>query len=99
MERDPDSVRRQLRITCADALNLLTDFLEEALSPEDRERLREHLEGCEACAAYLDQLRTTVTVVGTIRGAEEYPVDEETVDRLADLFRSYSGRGGEPTGA
>lgn len=90
MPSDPEPIRRQLRITCADALELLTDFLEEALSPADRARLHQHLAGCEACAAYLDQLRTTVTLVGTMKGDDAFEVNEQTMAGLLDLFRTHA---------
>lgn len=96
MPDDPESTRRRLRITCADALELLTDYLEEALDPADQDRLQQHLAGCEACAAYLDQLRTTVTLVGTIKGGQAYDVDEPTMAGLVDLFRSHTHGDDQP---
>lgn len=89
MEPDVDAIRRQLRITCADAVELTTHFLDGALTPADRERFEQHLQGCEACAVYLDQMRMTVTIVGAT-GQDDYPVDHATMDRLVELFRHRS---------
>ncbi len=83
---DVDATRRMLRITCADALLLLTDHLEAALPADDRERLTAHLAGCEACSAYLDQLRSTVEIVGSLAGSHRVEVDEATMEELASRF-------------
>ena len=66
---DSETARQELWISCADALELMTDHIDEALSPGDRERMRAHLAGCEACGVYLDQLRATIRVTGS--GAEQ----------------------------
>lgn len=93
MQNDAESVRRALRITCADAVELMTDHLEGALQPSDQQRFAQHLDGCTACAVYLDQLRSTVTVVGDVRGGDDYAVDEATIADLIELFRTHHQRG------
>jgi anti-sigma factor RsiW len=88
MAEDMDAIRRQLAISCADALELMTDHLEGALSDADAARMRAHLDGCEACKVYLDQLRATIGIVREAGPLEEFPVDRKRVDALVDLFRS-----------
>ena len=88
MADDLDATRRMLAISCADALELMTDYLEGALSDADAARMRAHLAGCQACKVYLDQLRATIEIVREAGPAEEYPVDPQRVDSLVDLFRS-----------
>lgn len=88
MTTDAEFIRNQLRITCADALELMTEFLDRALSTADQDRFRAHLDGCEACAAYLDQLRLTVEITGTLGGQGQYQVDQSTMEHLVDLYRS-----------
>lgn len=85
---DDDDERRLLVISCADAVGLMTDHLEGALSPSDAARLRGHLEHCEACRVFLDQLRATVRVVRDAGPEEEFAVDPARVDALVDLFRA-----------
>ena len=85
---DADATRRMLAITCADALELMTDHLEGALSEADAVRMRAHLAGCEACKVYLDQLRATIEIVRKSGPPEEFPVDPQRVETLAELFRS-----------
>jgi anti-sigma factor RsiW len=88
MAEDMDAIRRQLAISCADALELMTDHLEGALSDADAERMRAHLAGCEPCKVYLDQLRATIGIVQEAGPPEEFAIDRERVDALAELFRS-----------
>lgn len=38
------------RYTCEDAFRRLDDYVDRALSPEEREQVEHHLEECEACA-------------------------------------------------
>ena len=83
-----DATRRLLAISCADALELMTDHLEGALSDADAARMRAHLAGCEACGVYLDQLRATIGIVNEAGPPEEFSVDPQRIDSLAELFRS-----------
>lgn len=46
-------------MTCREVVELMTDYLEGALSPADRARFEDHIAGCDGCTAYLAQLRTT----------------------------------------
>ena len=88
MAEDLDETRRLLAISCADALELMTDHLEGALSDADAARMRAHLAGCEACKVYLDQLRATVEIAREAGSTEEFSVDPQRVEALAELFRS-----------
>ncbi|MDX1511870.1 MAG: zf-HC2 domain-containing protein [Nitriliruptorales bacterium] len=82
-----EEIRQSLVISCADAIELMTDWLDELLVDGDRERLAAHLAGCQACGVYLDQLRATVTIVGSLRGHEAWQVDDATMAMLVDRFR------------
>jgi anti-sigma factor RsiW len=88
MAENMDETRRLLAISCADALELMTDHLEGALSDADAVRMRAHLAGCEACKVYLDQLRATIEIVRQSGATEEFPVDPQRIEPLAELFRS-----------
>ena len=91
MADDADRMRRLLMISCADALELMTDHLEGALSPADAERMRAHLGGCEACGVFLDQLRATIGVAMDAGPAEEYAVDPSRAEALTAIFRAERG--------
>ena len=53
-------------LTCQGLVELVTDDLEGALSPFDRARLERHVRHCAGCARYLDQIRTTIALVGRL---------------------------------
>ena len=41
---------------CRELVELVTDYLEDRLSPADRARFEAHLAECEYCETYLDQM-------------------------------------------
>jgi predicted anti-sigma-YlaC factor YlaD len=86
-----DATRRMLAITCADALELMTDHLEGALSEADAVRMRAHLGGCAACKVFLDQLEATIRVVHDAGKSQEFSVAPERIDELAALFKAQHG--------
>jgi predicted anti-sigma-YlaC factor YlaD len=73
-------------LSCQEVVELVTDYLEESLSPEDAVLFEQHLNFCEGCVWYVDQLRTTVEVLGEIR---EEDIPAETKDRLMGAFRNW----------
>jgi anti-sigma factor RsiW len=73
-------------ITCHQAVALVSDYLEGALSGRDRRRLERHLEACQACSAYLEQMRITIAISGSV-GPEDLPA--EALSRLLDVFEKY----------
>lgn len=88
---DLDTTRRMLAITCADALELMTDHLEDALTEADAARMRAHLENCQACALFLDQLGATIRLVRDAGEPEEFAVNTERMDALTALFKAEHG--------
>jgi len=84
---DVDRIREQLQISCADALELMTDHMEGALSPADAARFRAHLSECEPCSVFLDQLRATIVIAGDAAPREEYAIEPDHVEALVELFR------------
>ena len=49
-------------MTCHDVIDVLADYLDRALAPEDAAALERHLAGCEPCRAYLATYRRTRTL-------------------------------------
>ncbi len=45
--------------TCKDSINLLLDFLDGEIPPEEAKHLREHLSGCAPCMDFLRTYRAT----------------------------------------
>jgi anti-sigma factor RsiW len=73
-------------IACRQAVELVTDYLEGALSRRDRRRFEAHLRGCGNCAAYLEQIRMTIAVAGTIGTDDLAP---EAQADLVELYRRW----------
>jgi predicted anti-sigma-YlaC factor YlaD len=74
-------------LTCQELVEIVSDYLEGALSEADRERFDAHLEVCEGCRRYLDQMRTTIRVVGTLT---EDDLDPGARVQLLQLFREWN---------
>ena len=79
----------QDEMTCRELIEVLTDYLEDALPPRDRERLEEHLETCPYCAEYVEQMRLTIDSLGGI--SEESIAPEKREEQLA-AFRGWRER-------
>ncbi len=72
--------------SCQEVVELVTDYLEGTLSPEETTLFEQHLNFCDGCIWYLEQMRTTIATVGRIR-EEDVPV--ETRERLLAAFRDW----------
>lgn len=73
-------------LTCQELVELVTDYLEGALSPADRARFEEHLSMCSGCRAYVEQLRDTVRLAGTLT---EDDLSPRMRDDLLGAFRAW----------
>ncbi len=58
------SARHEL--ICQEIVELITDYLEDAMEPELRSAFDEHLAGCPHCTHYVDQIEAMIRVAGTI---------------------------------
>jgi anti-sigma factor RsiW len=70
-------------VTCKDAIAILADYVESALSPELVEKLEEHLRDCAPCRAYLATYRKTKSLAADA-GRVEMP--EEMKTRLREFL-------------
>jgi predicted anti-sigma-YlaC factor YlaD len=71
-------------ISCQGVVEMVTDYLEGALATEDCARFEQHLNFCDGCEWYVDQMRSTVAAVGRI---EETDVPPAMRERLLVAFR------------
>jgi anti-sigma factor RsiW len=77
-------------VACHELVELVTDYLEDALAPLERARLEAHLDLCAGCREYLAQMRQTIAVMGRL------PVDSldpEMRVRLLRVFRDWQRHG------
>ena len=71
-------------ISCQEVVEVITDYLEGRLSPEDVAIFDAHLALCDGCRRYLDQMRITIAAVGRV---EETEVPPELRDTVLAAFR------------
>ena len=73
-------------LTCQELVELVTEYLEGALSPEEQQRFEAHLALCAPCATYLAQMRQTIALAGQLHEDDIAPRSKE---QLLDLFRRW----------
>ena len=74
-------------LTCAELVELLTDYLEGALSTSEQARVERHLRGCENCTRYVEEMLTTIALVGRI---EEDDLSAQAKTELLEAFRGWA---------
>jgi anti-sigma factor RsiW len=77
-------------LACKELVEIITDYFEGRLSDADRRRFDEHLLGCGGCRNYVEQMRETIRLAGTLR-EEDVPVAGR--DRLLAAFRDWKQTG------
>jgi anti-sigma factor RsiW len=80
------SARTTPDLVCREVVELVSDYLEGALAVSDRARFEAHLTGCDGCSAYLEQMRATVRLAGSLTPEALDPVFRA---RLVDAFRDW----------
>ena len=79
-------LRRRNPLVCQRVVELVTDYLEGVLSPQERARFERHIADCPNCRRYLAQMRTTLAVLGRI---ESEAVAPEVMDEMLALYRRW----------
>jgi anti-sigma factor RsiW len=72
-------------ISCQEVVEVVTDYLEGRMSPEDVAIFEAHVELCDGCKWYVEQMRITIATVGRI---DEADVPDEMRATLMDAFRA-----------
>jgi anti-sigma factor RsiW len=80
------ALRRDL--VCEQAVELVTDYLDGALSRRQRRRFEAHIRACPNCSAYLEQIRAVIATSGWITPDDLTP---QARDDLTALFRRWHG--------
>jgi anti-sigma factor RsiW len=68
---------------CQQVVEIITDYLEDALDPRDRLDVEEHLALCPGCQVYLEQMRSTVRALGHV------PIPTLSEKAQADLMLAF----------
>jgi anti-sigma factor RsiW len=75
-------------LTCHEVIELLSNYIEGALSTGERRRVENHLALCDRCTTYLEQMRETIRMTGMVT-EEQVPEEEKTA--LLAAFRDWRG--------
>jgi predicted anti-sigma-YlaC factor YlaD len=76
-------------LTCRELVDLVTDYLEDALSRAERVRFEKHLAGCSHCRTYIDQFRETISLAGRLREDDVSPAARDALlERFAEWRRA-----------
>lgn len=73
-------------LTCQELVELVSEYLEGTLAPVDRVRFEKHISDCGYCAAYVDQMRTTVNITGRLTGIDLEP---RAINDLLNIFKDW----------
>ena len=71
-------------LSCQQVVELVTDYLENALRPELRRQLEAHVAGCPGCKNYIEQMQLTIDMLHQIARESVFPA---TKQELLQLFR------------
>lgn len=74
------------QLSCQELVELVTDYVEGALAPEEHERVERHLELCQGCWTYVEQMRQTIALTGRLTVEDVSPQAELA---LLEAFRAW----------
>ena len=80
-------------LACMEFVELVTEYLDEALDDSLRARVDDHLRLCEGCRIYVDEMQATLAAIGRI-GREPQPPSDTVRAGLTAVFRAW--RDGQP---
>jgi len=80
---------RAPQMSCRELVTLVTEYLEGTLAARDRRRFERHIRGCDGCTTYLEQMRQTIRLAGTLSEDDLTPRARE---ELLAAFRDWTAR-------
>jgi anti-sigma factor RsiW len=85
--------RKRKGLTCQELVELVTDYLDGAMSRADRARFEAHIAACANCREYLAQFQQTIALTGMLK---EDDVDPAARDALLAQFGEWRNASGAP---
>jgi anti-sigma factor RsiW len=73
-------------LNCRELVELVTAYFEGDLSPGERKRFDVHLSACDGCTMYVEQMRRTIELTGTLRAQD---VSTGAKEALLRAFRDW----------
>src|SRR6266545_3207338 len=92
-ERDDSMTPPSAELACIELVELVTEYLDDALPAPERDRIDRHLGECDGCDRYVEQIRQTISAAGRLAPDDLPP---PVLDRLLAVFRA--SRTGRPNG-
>jgi anti-sigma factor RsiW len=77
-----------MTVHCQEIVELVTDYLEGVLDPDMTAEVEAHLQLCDGCDAYVEQMRDTIRALGTVPVAT---LSEKAQAELVRAFRDMRG--------
>lgn len=74
-------------MSCQELVELVTDYVEGRLPESDLARFDPHIEACDHCVTYLEQIRLTIAISGTLT---EETLPPGAADALLAEFRNWT---------
>lgn len=78
-------------LSCSEIVEMVTDYLEGDLDQPTVVALEEHLRQCPGCDRYVDQIRETVSTLGSITSESLSP---QAPSDLLQAFRTFKRASG-----
>ena len=75
-------------------VELVTDYVEGALSARDRARFERHIAGCPHCTIYLEQMRITIRTLGRLPEETSHPMRARRAARRIPGVEARAGLSG-----
>lgn len=82
---------------CTEFVELVTDYLEDALTPEHRAEVEHHLTLCDGCRTVVDQWHEVIRLTGQLADPD-VDVDQLPPETREHLLTAFRSRGDRPTG-
>lgn len=83
------TVRDPSKLECREVVQLVSEFLGDAMLAEERARLEQHLLVCPPCTLHVGQMRATVELLAELRKPQ---APAHVAPALVDIFRRWKGR-------
>jgi len=74
------------QLSCQELVELVTNYLERALPEGERASFEDHIQRCTGCHEYVEQMRATIQLTGSLSPAD---VSSEAERTLIAAFRNW----------